>query len=451
VPEGSERVDVVVVGAGVAGLVAGRRLQQAGRSVVVLEARDRVGGRTLNDTIAGVTVEVGGQWVGPTQDRINALIDELGLETFATYDQGDAVVELPGGKVKRYAGETPPLSPLALADLFQAQRALDKLVDTVRLDAPWTTPDAERLDGTSFASWLDRRVRTDQARMFHEIVAQAVFATEPETMSLLHWLTYVQSGFGLERLLGVHGGAQQDRVVGGSWRIAERLAEDLGEALVLDAPVRTIAVDGGVTVDADAGTWAADDVIVAVPPTLAGRIHYEPALPARRDLLTQQLPHGQVIKVMVAYDEPWWRADGLNGQAASGEGPVGITFDNTVPGHDPGILVGFFEGEHALYWSEKTPTARRQAFVDCLVRWFGAKAASPTDYVERDWAAEPWTRGCYGAHFPTGAWTRFGPALREPVGPLHWAGTETATVWMGYLDGAVESAERAVAEVLTAR
>jgi monoamine oxidase len=447
VPEGIS-VDTVVVGAGVAGLVAGRRLQEAGQDVVVLEARDRVGGRTLNDTIAGVTVEVGGQWVGPTQDRINALVDELGLERYPTYDQGDAVVELPGGKVKRYSGDTPPLSPLALADLFQAQRALDKLVETVELAAPWQTPDAEKLDAVSFASWLDRRVRTDQARMFHDIVSQAVFATEPETMSLLHWLTYIQSGFGLERVLGVHGGAQQDRIVGGSWRICERLAEDLGEAMVLSAPVRRIAVDGGVTVESDAGTWTAEHVIVAVPPTLAGRIDYEPALPSRRDLLTQQLPHGQVIKVMVAYESPWWRDEGLNGQAASGEGPVGICFDNSVPGTGPGILVGFYEGEHALVWGERTPTARRQAFVDCLVRWFGPKAASPTDYVERDWAAEAWTRGCYGAHFPTGAWTRFGPALREPIGPIHWAGTETATVWMGYLDGAVESAERTVTEIL---
>jgi monoamine oxidase len=443
--------DVVVIGAGIAGLTAARRLQAAGRSVVVLEARDRVGGRTLNDTVAGVTVEVGGQWVGPTQDRINALIDELGLERYPTFDQGDAVVELTDGRVKRYSGDTPPLSPLALADLFQAQRALDKLVETVDLAAPWKTPDAEALDATSFASWLDRRVRTKDARMFHDVVSQAVFATEPATMSLLHWLTYIQSGFGLERVVGVRGGAQQDRVVGGSWRICERLAEDLGDAVVLSTPVRRIASTGdGVTVEADTGTWTASRAIVAIPPTLAGRIEYDPPLPARRDLLTQQLPHGQVIKVMVAYDEPWWRADGLNGQAASGVGPVGIVFDNTVPGHDPGILVGFYEGEHALYWGERSPTARRQAFVDCLVRWFGAKAASPIDYVERDWAAEPWTRGCYGAHFPTGAWTRFGPALRRPVGPLHWAGTETATVWMGYLDGAVESAERAVTEVLAA-
>lgn len=446
-----QRVDVVVVGAGVAGLTAARRLREAGRSVVVLEARDRVGGRTLNDTIAGVTVEVGGQWVGPTQDRINALIDELGLERHATYDEGDAVVELAGGRVKRYGGDTPPLSPLALADLFQAQRTLDKLIETVDLDAPWTTPGAAALDATTFASWLDRRVRTEQARAFHEIIAAAVFATEPDTLSLLHWLTYLRSGFGLERVIGVHGGAQQDRVVGGAWRISERLAEDLGDAVVTSAPVRRITGSAsGVAVEAGDATHEAHRVIVAVPPNLAGRIDYEPALPTRRDQLTQQLPHGHVIKVMVAYDGPWWRAEGLSGQAASADGPVGVVFDNTVPGHDPGILVGFYEGAHALYWGERSPTARRQAFVDCLVRFFGPQAAAPVDYVERDWAAEAWTRGCYGAHFPTGAWTRYGPALREPVGPIHWAGTETATRWMGYLDGAVESAERAVAEVLAA-
>lgn len=442
-------MDVVVVGGGIAGLTAGRRLQEAGRSVVVLEARDRVGGRTLNDTIAGVTVEVGGQWVGPTQDHVNALIEELGLERYATHDEGDGLVELAEGKAKRFRGDTPPLSPLALADLFQAQRALDKLVATVDRAEPWATPDAAALDATTFASWLDRRVHTDQARMFHEIAAAAVFAAEPDTMSLLHWLTYIAAGNGLERVLGTQGGAQQDRVVGGTWRISERLAEELGDTVILSAPVRRITWgDDGVTVETDAGTYEADRAIVAVPPNLAGRIDYEPALPVRRDQLTQQLPHGQVIKVMVAYDEPWWRAQGLNGQAASAVGPVGITFDNTVPGHYPGILVGFYEGNHALYWGEKTPTARRQAFVDCLVRWFGPKAASPIDYVERDWTAEAWTRGCYGAHFPTGAWTRFGPALRQPVGPIHWAGTETATTWMGYLDGAVESADRAVTEIL---
>ncbi len=258
----------MVVGGGTAGLVAARRIQEAGRSVVVLEARDRVGGRTLNDTVAGVTVEVGGQWVGPTQDRVNALIDELGLERHPTYDDGAGLVELAEGKVERYTGDTPPLSPLALADLFQAVRTLDKLVDSIDLDAPWDSPDAAALDATTFAAWLGRRVHTAQGRAFHDIVTAAAFASEPDTMSLLHWLTYIASGNGLERIVSVQGGAQQDRVAGGTWRISERLAEDLGDAVVLSAPVRRIVWgDDGVTVGSDAGSFTADRVIVAAPPT----------------------------------------------------------------------------------------------------------------------------------------------------------------------------------------
>src|SRR5262245_22380863 len=178
--------DVVVVGAGVAGLTAARRISAAGKSVVVLEARDRVGGRTLNDTVAGVTVEIGGQWVGPGQDRVNALIDELGLERYPSYDEGEIVYELGPGKLKRFRGATPPVSPVALADLFQAQRRLDKLVETVDTEKPWATPDAAALDALSFGSWLDRRVRTDQARAFYDLITATVFATEADTMSLLH-------------------------------------------------------------------------------------------------------------------------------------------------------------------------------------------------------------------------------------------------------------------------
>ena len=448
----AERTDVVVVGGGVAGLTAGRRLREAGRSVVVLEARDRVGGRTLNDTVAGVTVEVGGQWVGPTQDRINALIDELGLERYATHDEGDGVVELTEGKLERFRGEsgiTPPLSPLALADLFQAQRALDRLVATIDRAKPWATPDAAALDATTFAAWLDRRVHTHQARLFHEIAAAAVFAAEPDTMSLLHWLTYIAGGNGLERVLGTTGGAQQDRVVGGTWRISERLAEELGDALVPSAPMRRITWgDEGVTVEANGATFAADRVIVAVPPNLAGRIDYLPALPVRRDQLTQQLPHGQVIKVMVAYDEPWWRAEGLNGQVASAIGPVGITFDNTVPGHDPGILVGFYEGNHALYWGDKTrpPGARPSSTAWCAgsgrrrprpsTTWSGTGPPRSGPGVATAPTSPP-------APGPASALPSASPSARS-TGPS----TETATTWMGYLDGAVESANRAVAEIL---
>ena len=441
---------MVVVGAGVAGLVTARLVQAAGHSVVVVEARDRVGGRTLNDEVDGITVEVGGQWVGPGQDRINALIAELGLVTHPTYDDGGGVFELSGTR-KVSKGENPPLSPLALAELLRAQRQVDKWRGTIPLDAPWDTPDAERLDAQTFDSWIRRTVRTRDARAFYDIVCQAVFATEPQNLSLLHTLFYLQSGQGLERLIGTTGGAQQDRVVGGSALISDTMAADLGEAVHLSEPVRRIDHgDDGVTVHTDQAGYRAHRAVVAIPPTLAGRIAYAPALPAERDLLTQRMPHGYVIKAMLSYERPFWRDAGLSGQAASDVGPVAVTFDNSQPHDERGVMLGFFEGRHGVEWGRRSATARRAAFIDCLVRYFGPEAAHPTGYVERDWSAEEWTRGCYGAHCPPGVWTQFGKALRLPVGPLHWAGTETATEWCGYLDGAVESGERAAREVLDA-
>ena len=229
------------------------------------------------------------------------------------------------------------------------------------------------------------------------------------------------------------------------------MAAALGDAVRLAEPVRRLDHGSdGVTVHTDGGTYRAHRAVVAIPPTLAGRIAYAPALPAERDLLTQRMPHGYVIKAMVSYDRPFWREAGLSGQAASDEGPVSVTFDNSPPHDGGGVMLGFFEGRHGIEWGRRSPTARRAALVDCLVRYFGPEAAQVTGYVERDWSAEEWTRGCYGAHCPPGVWTRFGKSLRLPIGPLHWAGTETATEWCGYLDGAVESGERAAREVLDA-
>ena len=459
---------VVVVGAGLAGLSAARRLVASGCDVTVLEARDRVGGRTEGTTVAGVPVELGGQWIGPTQTRMYALIAELGLETFPTWTGGQTVVQLGGTRSLMDGGPdaTPKLNPFVLADLAQGLARFERAAARISLDEPWRSERADRLDGQTFETWIRRTLRTRTGREYFRVVCESVFSAQSSDLSALHALFYAHSGTSLETLMAVEGGAQQDRIVGGSVRIAEVMAADLGDRVRLGAPVRTIAHDDDtVFVTTRTGdTFEGSHVIVTLPPTLAGRIDYQPTLPSWRDQLTQRLPAGSVIKFHAVYDEPFWRADGLNGQAASDEGPVKITFDNSPPatesGSDPnsalapsapGVLVGFLEANDGRVWARRTADDRRRVVLDCLVRYFGSRAADPIGFVERDWMAEEFSRGCYGAHFTPGVWTAYGPALREPIGRIHWAGAECSPVWNGYMEGAVRSGEDAAADILSRR
>jgi monoamine oxidase len=444
-------VDVAVVGAGLAGLVAARRLAAEGASVAVLEARERVGGRVLSEPLGdGKQVEVGGQWVGPTQERVLELARELGVETFPTYAKGSNLLEL-GGKVSRYTGTIPRLSPAVLADIALARRRIERLARRVVPEAPWRTPEAERLDAQTFASWLRHGMRTSKAREMMRLAGRTVWGAEPAEMSLLHVLFYVRSAGGFDRLMDIEGGAQQDRLVGGSALLATRIADELEDRVLVGTPVHRIDDrERGLAIEGQGLSARARRAIVAVPPPLRARIAYQPALPPLQVQLSQRMAQGWLVKCMAVYPEPFWRDEGLSGEALSDIGPTSLTFDNSPPDGSPGVLLGFIGGADARRTALLSAADRRRRVVAGLSRLFGPRAGDPQRYIELDWARETWIAGGPTCYMPPGGWSGCGPALREPMGRVHWAGTETATIWNGYMEGAVRSGERAAAEALQA-
>lgn len=453
--------DVVVVGAGFAGLTAARELTRAGASVVVLEARDRVGGRAFNHELGGgVISEAGATFVGPTQDHVLNLAAETGVATFSTYDTGNDVYVSGSGR-QTYSdtgptGSAPP-DPLLLPDLTTVITRLDQMSTEVPVDAPWTAPKAEEYDRQSLGSWLAANTVNPDFAALAAAATRPIFGAEPRELSLLYVLYYIAASGNettpgtFERNFDTRDGAQMWRFAGGSQLICQRIADSLGDRLVLNAPVRRISQSGtGVVVTADGVTVSAKQVVVAIPPALAGRIDYQPLLPFQRDQLTQRFGQGTLSKVAAVYPEPFWRTAGLTGQAISTDGPISATFDDSPPEGGPGVVFGFVGGDRARGFAQLSAADRQAAVLDQLSGFFGPAALSPTGYLETQWAAEQWTRGCPVALAPPGLLVSYGEWIRRPIGRIHWAGTETSTYWAGYMDGAVRSGERAAREVLDA-
>lgn len=436
--------DVIVVGAGFAGLSAARELTKRGYQVLVLEGRDRVGGRSYTATVAGVPVDLGATFVGPTQDAVIALAAELGCETVPTYSRGKNLIRW-HGRVRSYRSTIPKLSLIELLDVSRIQWRFDRLSRQIPVIEPWTAPAAHRLDQKSLEDWLRELHASASTRNLMAIMARVTWGCEPADLSMLHAVRYVKAAGGLGRMLDVEGGAQQDRFPAGTQQIAQRMAEALGDRVLTDAPVHRIARDGsGFTVDSEKGRHTAAAVVLAVAPAHRAAITFDPPLPAGYRDLAAHWPQGNLSKAYAAYETPFWRANGCSGEALSDEGPVFITFD-VSPGDDgPGILLGFVDARN---FDALEPRLRREQALAGFVTLFGDKAAHPIDYLDHCWGAESFAPGGPTAAVPPGAWVAHGRHLRAPADGIFWAGTETADEWTGFLDGAVRSGRRAATEV----
>jgi monoamine oxidase len=455
----SPSADVIVVGGGFAGLTAARAIVAAGRSALVLEARDRVGGRVWNHELGpGVWTERGGTFVGPTQDHLYAMAKAYGVGTFPVYEDGQDVYVIDGSRgtwSDTGPTGTAPLEPTILPELTVTVAQLDQMSTSVPVDAPWTAPNAAEWDGQTLETWIKNNTATQRFRDVLPIATRPIFGAEARELSLLFTLFYIASSGNetnpgtFERNFDTRNGGQQERFVGGSWTIPLKMAAELGSRVMLGQPVRRILQDGsGVSVITDTLTARGKQVIVAVPPTLAGRIDYEPLLPFARDQLTQRYGQGALTKVAAVYDTPFWRDQGLNGQAVSTDGLVSATYDDSPPGGKPGIVFGFVGGDACRKYAALSPADRRSSVLSEFATFFGPQALRPNDYFDMLWCEEQWTRGCPVGIPATGALLAYGPALRDPVGRIKWAGTETSNYWNGYMDGAIRSGERTAREAL---
>ncbi|MBF4586494.1 flavin monoamine oxidase family protein [Curtobacterium sp. VKM Ac-2887] len=442
--------DVVVIGAGVTGLTAANRLRAAGLTVTVLEARDRVGGRTWTNDIDGVTLEIGGQWVSPDQTALLETLDELGLDTYDRYREGSSVYVDAEGTRTEYTGDIFPLPEATANEIERLVTVVDEYVAAVDPARPWESPHAAALDEISFRAWLnalsDDRVATDNVELF---IAGAMLTKPAHAFSALQALLMAASAGSFTNLVDADF-ILDKRVVGGMQQVSGRLAERLGDAVHLDAPVRTLRwTDDGVVALADGGLEVhARQALVAVPPPLYSRISYEPPLPRRQHQLHQHLSMGFVIKVHAVYDRPFWRGAGLSGTAFSPYEVVHEAYDNTEHGSEQGTLVGFVSDQHADDLFALSVEERKARVLGSLAHYYGDEALRPVVYYESDWGTEEWTRGAYAASFDLGGLVRYGADQRAAVGPIRFASSDLAGQGYQHVDGAVRIGREVADEIL---
>jgi monoamine oxidase len=439
--------DVIVIGAGLAGLRAAMLLQEQGHDVLVLEARDRVGGRTKSVPVGDAILDHGGQWVGPSQKRVLALADALGVDRFPTFCKGKKVLEI-DGKVSTYSGSIPSLSVSNLFELQLLIRKIDKLAKTIPRGAPQSARDAARLDALSVRDWEDQNIKRPGTRAMVDLLVQSILSAEPADVSMLYLLHYIHCAGGVDPLAMVQGGGQEQRFVQGAQELSNRMAVRLGERVLLQSPVTRVQQDDAqVTVHTETQSWTSRFAVIALPPPVAAQLSYEPVLPAARGLLAEEMFMGDTLKCLVLYDQPFWRVQGYSGETISHSGHITFGFDNTSHSGTQAGLVAFVTGARARALRGRPDEELRDLIVSEFARYFGPEALEPTGFEWEDWSSEPWSMGGPAGVTRPRALSRHPEGLADPVGRIHWAGTETSTEWCGFMEGAVCSGERAAMEL----
>ncbi|WP_432264423.1 flavin monoamine oxidase family protein [Arthrobacter crystallopoietes] len=457
--------DVVIIGAGPSGLTAAWELEKAGLSVAVLEARDRVGGRTWTDTVDGAMLEIGGQWVSPDQTALLGLLDELGLDTFPRYRHGESIYIGPDAKRKRYTGELFPVTERTQDEMNRLIGILDALAAEAGPEAPWTHPMARELDTISFHHWLRKQSSDEDAcNNIGLFIAGGMLTKPAHSFSALQAVLMAASAGSFSNLVDDNF-ILDKRVIGGMQQVSERLAAKLGDDVVLNSPVRTLRWVGqapdaataaagsthdGVTAISDSVTVRARFAIMAVPPNLYSRVSFEPPLPRRQHQMHQHQSLGLVIKVHAVYETPFWREDGLSGTCFSPTSVVQEVYDNTNYQDPRGTLVGFISDEKADAMFELSAEDRKAAVLEAVAEYLGPKALEPVVYYESDWGSEEWTRGAYAASYDLGGLHRYGKDQLTPVGPIYWSCSDLAAEGYQHVDGAVRMGQQTAARILGA-
>lgn len=441
--------DTVVVGAGVTGLTCAWHLTEAGQDVLVLEARDRVGGRLRTEDHNGSDFEIGGQWVSPDQEALIALLDELGLETYSRHREGDSVYVGADGVARRFAGEDVPVDEQTAKEIDRIIGVIDDLAAAMDPDRPWEHPQAALLDTVTFAQWLDAQTDDQEARDNIALYLGPAMLTKPtHSFSALTAVLMSASAGSFTHLVDADF-ILDKRVVGGLASVPAALAARLGERVRLSADVTHVAWDeAGAVVTVDREEVRAAHVVLALPPTHVRRIRITPDLPAEHRHAREHQSFGLVIKVQAEYDTPFWRSAGLSG---TGFGPYQLVhevYDNTLHGKATGTLVGFVSDVNADELGRLPADERKARILASFAAYVGDEALAPRTYVESDWQHQELTGGAYATSFDVGSLTRYGHALHEPVGPIRFGSSDIAGLGFQHVDGAVRIGTRLAAQLL---